>query len=310
MAHYVKTLSLLLSVALSGAQASEPQSARFQPMVDEAAPKVRSLTVDGLGLIFQPVVEDAPADGTIVGERRPLTVYTAVMAEGLTPAIVSSNNFPPDAAPVYAVVKLDAKDPVPSLLIQTYTGGAHCCADYRAVTPVGDALKVVPVGFFNGGPLEDVPTDLDGDGRVDIAVRDDRFLYEFAPYYASWAPPMFLNVVDGKVEDVSTRPAFRKVLDDYAAEALKSCSDLSEENRNGACAVYVAIKARQGGYAQALKRISALVNRKDTGFLPTGCSVDPGERACPEGKKVRFNRFEDALDDHLRRIGYLKRSRP
>lgn len=296
----------LASPVLSGAS----DTPKFQPMVDEAAPKVRSLTVNGLSVIFQPVVDDAPGDDTLAGERRPLTVYTAVMAEGLTPVIIASNNFPPDAAPVYAVVKLDATDPVPSLLVQTYSGGAHCCADYIAVTPVNDALKAVPIGFFNGGPLEDAPTDLDGDGRVDIAVRDDRFLYEFAPYYASWAPPMFLNMVDGEVVDVSTRPAFRKALDAYAAKALKSCADTSEKFRNGACAVYVGIKARQGAYAQALKRVSRFINREELDFLPVACSADTGGGPCPDDMDIRFEWFEDALDYHLKRIGYLESSRP
>ena len=299
-------------IALPFAFAEKAQPPKFQPtkflaMVDGESPAVRSLTVGGLSLIFRPTQEDPEA-----GEDGPsqLIVQTTAKAPGLTPAVISNSSYPPGTVPIYAVVKLDAKDPVASLLVQAYTGGAHCCNEYSAIVPVGDALKVVPIGLFNGGPLDEIPTDLDGDGRVDIAVQDDRFLYEFAPYYASWAPPMFLNVVDGEVVDVSTRPAFRKALDDYAADALKSCEDLTEEHRNGACAVYVAIKARQGAYAQALKRVSRFINREALDFLPVGCAADTGGGPCPDDMDIRFEWFEDALDYHLKRIGYLPKEAP
>lgn len=297
---------LTAGVALS-ACASEPGSAspEFEPMLDAAAPEVRSFTVDGLTLIFQPAEPDPNLPDRTEDDHEPLVVYAAAMAPGLKPAIIARGSYPPGTVPMYAVVKLDAADPAPSLLVQTYSGGAHCCNDYIAVTPVGDALKVVPIGFFNGGPGGAVPQDLDGDGRVEFAVRDDRFLYTFAPYAGSWAPPMFLNVIDGRTVDVTTRPAFRKQLEDYAADALASCADTSEDMRNGACAAYVGVKARLGEYEQALKQVVDFVNREETDFMPIGCQVDPGTAMCPEDQQIHFRKFEDAIAYHLKDIGYL-----
>lgn len=294
-------------LALPSLAATEAAQPRFEPMVAADAPTVRHFTVDGLSVIFQPApTPEQEQEQEQEEERpRPLRVYVAASAPGLAPIIIESMSYPAGNVPTYAIVRLHKDDPAPSLLVQTYSGGAHCCADYIALTPVGDALKAVSVGFFNGGPGDDIPIDRDGDGRVDIAVRDDRFLYAFAPYYASWAPPMYLNVVDGEVIDVSTRPAYRKELNDYAAQALKACGDTTEPHRNGACAVYVALKARMGQYAQSLKQVAPFINREERFFLPTGCAVDVGQAPCPEGQEVRYDRFEDALHAYLKQINYL-----
>lgn len=292
------TAFLAACLALAAAGGAKAQG--FAPVVDPAAPEPRILESDGLTVTFRPAAE---SQGEETGA---LVIETRVEAEGFAPVVFPVTSYPPGTVPLHAVVRLHAEDPVPSLLIQSYTGGAHCCTEYLAVTPVGDALKVIGVGMFDGDLMEDTASDLDGDGRADFRLRDDRLLYEFAPYAASWAPPLILNLVEGEVTDVSARPGFRALMDDFAAQALAACKDHGEEQRNGACAAYVAVRARQGAFEAALQEVAPHVNRADTGFMPAGCAVET-VGLCPEGQEIRFSRFEDALRHHLQRTGYLPR---
>ena len=67
-------------------------------------------------------------------------------------------------------------------------------------------------------------------------MTDDRFLYLFAPYVGSRAPPQILNVIDGKVVDVSRSPRYRTVFQADMDSAEQGCL----QHDNGACAAFVA----------------------------------------------------------------------
>jgi hypothetical protein len=190
------------------------------------------------------------------------------------------------------------------LLLESFSGGAHCCNEVQAVVPEGRRLRVVPIGEFDGDRLARLPADIDGDGTVDFVASDDRFLYAFASYAGSLAPPKILDIVGGRAVDVSARPAFRPLFASGMAKARPFCVDRGGPEVNGACAAYVADAARAGRFAGAWAEMLRAYERPGGG--PDGCRVavrDDG--ACPEGQNIHYATFPRALRAFLVRAGYL-----
>jgi hypothetical protein len=192
----------------------------------------------------------------------------------------------------------------PYLLVESYTGGAHCCDHVQVVVPAPGRFRLVDLGTFDGEQLERSPADLDGDGAVDFVVRDKSFLYAFSSYAGSFAPPKVLNVVGGKGVDVSRRAGFRSLFLKAAAEARRTC--FSGPERNGACAGYVAAAARAGGFARAWAEM--LKAHDPLGAWPEGCRLAHGpDDECPSSAVVRYVSYPRALRAFLVSHGYIPR---
>jgi hypothetical protein len=110
------------------------------------------------------------------------------------------------------VVDLDA-DGEPEVLVDVYTGGAHCCA----VTEIlrFDATTYAP-SEASWGNIGYELKDLDGDGRPEFVTADDAFSYAFASYAGSFHPPLVLDY------DVTTKGSFRDVTRRFPALARKN----------------------------------------------------------------------------------------
>lgn len=176
----------------------------------------------------------------------------------------------------------------PAVIVEGYSGGAHCCATFQMATIVDGAVVMLSLPAMNGGPGTEFPTDVDGDGMADIRRTDDAFLYSFASYAASVAVPTFWNLRQGKLVDVSAEPRFAPVYRDLADSALATCTDKEVADRNGACAAYAAAKARLGeaeeGIATAVENAAPAPEfeptlrrlLKDRGYLdPQPPSAEP-----------------------------------
>ncbi|HEX2764551.1 MAG TPA: hypothetical protein VHM92_12015 [Allosphingosinicella sp.] len=193
------------------------------------------------------------------------------------------------------------------LMLESYTGGAHCCDHVQVAVPAPGGFEVVDLGAYDGDRLAERPSDIDGDGMLDFVVTDDSFLYAFTSYAESVAPPVFLNVVGGEVVDVSTRPGFRPRYEKLMARLRPSCSPRrTEEASNGACAAYVAAAARAGRFAAAWSDMVQAYDRRAEAseWLPTGCRVAT-EGECPEAETIRYADFPAALRAFLVRQGYI-----
>lgn len=194
---------------------------------------------------------------------------------------------------------------LPGLLLESHSGGMHCCIEMTAVTEEKGHLHVVPLGNWDGEYLKGFPTDLDRDGVADILRTDGKFLYAFSSYAGSYPPPRVLNVTRAGVADVSKRAAFRFLFAKDAARARLACIS-SKWARNGPCAGYVASSARIGRFASAWAEMLRHYDRDDHWRLPPGCRVAiVGGGQCPAASVVVYKNYPEALRAFLVRNGYL-----
>jgi hypothetical protein len=197
-------------------------------------------------------------------------------------------------------------DGTPFVYFQSFSGGAHCCNRIQVVVPENGKLEIYDLGSWDGGYSDNVPTDVDGDGAVDFVMVDNSFLYTFASYADSFAPPQVLNFINGKVEDVSARPGFRRLFEAAARDARPICTG-NESFRNGACASYVAASARLGRFDEAWAEMLRHHESGPDWPHPSSCRIDPGEQACPEDQVVNHSDYPSALRAFLVQQRYIAR---
>ena len=202
----------------------------------------------------------------------------------------------------------------PYVLFQSFSGGAHCCNQMQVVYPENGRLRLVDLGEWDGGYWDELPTDRNGDGLIDFVFVDNAFLYAFASYAESWAPPVIYNVVDGEPVDVSFRfsrdPGFRSLYEEEMSRARQACLHPEDgASRNGACAAYVASAARVGRFDAAWAEMLQAYDRNSSWPLPADCRVALVDHQCPEGQSIEHANYPDALRAFLIQQGYLVRSR-
>jgi hypothetical protein len=189
------------------------------------------------------------------------------------------------------------------VLLESYTGGAHCCTHVQAAVPKPGGFEVADLDAYDGERLARLPEDLDGDGAVDFLVTDDAFLYAFSSYAGSFPPPKVLHIVEGKAVDVSSRAGFRPLF----AQAMEKARPRCEKGEPGYCAGYAAAAARAGRFAEAWPQILRFtMGKAGPGDLPTGCRVDPKDGECPVAETIRYASYEEALKAFLARHGYIE----
>jgi hypothetical protein len=194
----------------------------------------------------------------------------------------------------------------PAIMLQSFSGGAHCCNHVQVAMMVGGALKVVDLGAWDGDSM-DPPVDISGDGVADIVRVDQSFLYTFAAYAMSFSPPTVTNVIGGRVVDASRRPEFIGLFRSEGAKAGKECREAEDGmTRNGACAAYVAAAGVAGGLDRAWGDMLAHYDPSEQWEYPKGCSID--KAVCPEGMEVPTDGYVDALLVFLKSHRYIPRN--
>ena len=256
-------------------------------------------TVEGLGaeVTLQPVKDS----GDMIG------MSAAIRIPGYQSIIVTEGGGSQAGYDRWvAIGKLSASDPAPSVLLEGFSGGAHCCATLKAVVPTAGRLKVIEFEAIDGDSDKTFPKDIDGDGVADFVRADDRFQYAFASHAGSFSPPMIFNIYKGQLVDVSAQPGFRPLWLSFAKVTRTACADLKNDDRNGACVAYVAAKARLGKYDEAAAEADKLANHKAGTELPEGCTIEANGLECPTDKKIKFYTFRNALRWFLQHTGYIE----
>ncbi|MCL4254033.1 MAG: hypothetical protein KJ043_09670 [Anaerolineae bacterium] len=82
-------------------------------------------------------------------------------------------------------------DGYPDVIIETYSGGAHCCSSAHVFTlQPNDPIKIYQHRLSNCSANFQ---DMDGDGIYEINTCDDSFAYVFCPYAMSYPAPVILG---------------------------------------------------------------------------------------------------------------------
>ncbi|HEX2592120.1 MAG TPA: hypothetical protein VHL34_11530 [Rhizomicrobium sp.] len=202
----------------------------------------------------------------------------------------------------WAVTKLDPANATPQVIFSSFSGGAHCCTRIYVAERLQSGWTAFDLGLWNGDGLANVPVDVDGDKIPDIVLSDDRFLYTFDSYAASWSPPIVINVVGGKVDDVSKQPRYKKL---YASEMDRAKAQCAT-HANGACAGYAANAARIGRFDEAWKFVLANYDRTAKWDYPGRCRGQTVNSDC-KGEKIKPKDFPESLRWFLEDNGYIAR---
>lgn len=207
-----------------------------------------------------------------------------------------------DASIAFAVVQLDASDPVQQLVVSSYSGGAHCCTTLTVLEVRENRWLSHDLGSWDGD-RPDIPVDLDGDGIKEFRFRDPAFLYTFASYAESWSPPVFKQLAQGRLTDVSTKPSLRPHFEAFAARSRQACI----EGSNGACAAHAAAGARAGDPDAAWRTMIGAYNQASDWGLTTACRLRT-PKECPAEARLEFATFPEALQWFLGDQGYTPAS--
>lgn len=201
----------------------------------------------------------------------------------------------------FAVTRLDASDTISQMLVSTFTGGAHCCSVLTVVESRDGAWRTYDLGSWDGDTPA-MPRDLDGDGVKEFRFVDQAFLYAFASYAESWAPPVIQKLIDGRIQDVSKASVYRPVFAQSAVNSRIACLERS----NGACAAYVASAARTGRLDAAWTEMLDAYDQASDWTLPTACRVRTSG-SCPSGAEMTFSTYPEALQWFLGEHGYAEK---
>jgi hypothetical protein len=218
-----------------------------------------------------------------------------IHAPGAPPFKIDGDSAFDDAAASFAVGRFDPKSPAPQVVFASYTGGAHCCSHVLLAERAGAGWQLVDLGLWDGDGMGAAPAGING--AADFVFRDNSFLYTFESYAGSWPPLQILNVVGGKVIDVSAAPRYRKLFAQDMVKAKAQCAQKS----NGGCAGYVADAARAGQFDEAWKFMLAHYEAHADWDYPTRCIGAMADDTC-KGKELKPRDYPQALrwflEDH------------
>lgn len=201
-------------------------------------------------------------------------------------------------------MQLEPDDPGNSIMIESWTGGAHCCLANTVFQPTPDGVRQYELPQQDGnGSFDQIPNDINGDGYADL-VTVDPFDYSFSSYAGSYSPPKIYNVFRGKLVDVSREPGFRPLFQKFADTTKVECNPTSEE-RNGACIAYLAAMAVLGKLEEGKAYALQMADSSDPSTFPEGCAVERTNYECPMGQEIRFGNFGQAADWFLKDRGYI-----
>lgn len=210
----------------------------------------------------------------------------------------AADSFEPQALIGFADLDPDAAPG--QVLLATYSCSQVCSFTVRLAERRQGTWRLVKIASaFRGGGLE-FPADRDGDGTLELRMREDR-LGEAYWHFEHDEPPRFLTVKAGRVIDVTTRPGFRPIFAALAERMRPACLQGMETE----CAAFVAASARAGAFEPAWRTmLTALPQHPEQRW--DVCRIDTGSTGfCPSRQEVWVMTFPEALRWKLGQLGYL-----
>lgn len=200
------TLTGLIAPWMAVAILIQPATAQVSQHIDLAADKE--------GIMFS--LED--------GEIAIRPVWPAGVSSVPTGIAVKISNYPTaiaifgDSAWInyrqwVGAIRLESSDPAATVFLETYSAGAHCCSILVAISPEGNShLTVNEFPSAEGEIRAELPTDIDGDGVLDI-VREDEHVCDDDGECASRVA--IYNIRRGRLLDVTALPKFQTIIERY-----------------------------------------------------------------------------------------------
>jgi len=195
-------------------------------------------------------------------EPAPCSADPSVTCEDFEPFPVVAGGHNP-----VRVVSIDS-DAEPEVVIELFTGGAHCCLlaviyDYDQPT---NSYRRLVVDFADPGF---VLKDLGHDGRLEFVSADPRFAYAFASFAGSAFPIQIWRFRDGSLVNVTHRFP-REIAHDAARHRRKYVRARRQRQfeLRGILAAYVADKYLLGQKQSAIRYLRTAKRRGDLGRNP------------------------------------------
>lgn len=142
------------------------------------------------------------------------------------------------------------------VIVETYSGGAHCCTIHEVYTWTGKEFEEINFGYRdgNGGEFQD----LDTDEVFEYLTFDGAFLYAFSSYAGSFPPSQILRIGNNGLEDVTRE--YPERLRGTAWQMYQSIQSRDYE-LNGILAGYVAQKMLLGEFEEGWEFMLARYDR-------------------------------------------------
>jgi hypothetical protein len=179
----------------------------------------------------------------------------------------------------------------PNVILNIYTGGAHCCSVQQIFTFDPGTMTYAETEHDFGDPGSRIE-DLNHDGRFEFVTADDRFAYAFTDFASSGLPLQILSFTGSRFQDVTD--SYPALIRKDAATWLTAFRQLDhghDIDSVGVIAAWAADEYRLGKVAASNR---FLHQQAKAGHLRSalGASV-------PQGQK-----FVTKLQTFLRRHGY------
>jgi len=183
-------------------------------------------------------------------------------------------------------------DGQPDVLLDIYSGGAHCCWIEQVFSFDPGTMTYVMSQHDFGDPGEEI-VDLDHNGRYEFLTADDSFAYEFTDFAASGLPIQILTFSGRHFVNVTRH--YPKLIARDAARWMKAFNSMAKQHYSDSVGVVAAWAADEEllGHVQRVNRF--LSRQVALGHLNSALS--PQE---PGGA-----RFVANLRRFLRAHGYL-----
>ena len=178
----------------------------------------------------------------------------------------------------------------PDVVLDLYSGGAHCCTVVQIFSFDASASTYVATERVFGDPDAKV-VDLRHDGHFQFLTADDSFAYQFTDFAGSGLPIEILTFAGGQFTDVTR--SYPALVAKNAAFWLKAFKGMAREHYLDSVGVIAAWAADE----DLLGHVK-LVNR----YLHAQASA--GHLNTPDG--AGGTKFVASLQKFLRRRGYLR----
>ena len=189
----------------------------------------------------------------------------------------------------YLIVRDIDADGEPEVIVDLFSGGAHCCS-ILTLYRWDEAAQAYASFKYNFGDPGFVLRDVENDGKVEFESADPRFAFAFGSFAESRFPVQIFEFKAGDLEDVTLR--YPDLIREDAREHRKAFGEMRAEGAHGrgALAAFLADKYRLGEASQGRRQVRRLVKRG---------GLKPAER-----------RFLRKLPRRLKRWGYAGSAAP